>query len=124
MYLSALDERVQAAVLSCCMRYLIDEFKRRAFCICSYVPNLLSVADWPDIGALIASRPVLIEQGLFDVNPMHLVYAAEQTMRAAYALVGSPERIETDYFDGGHEFSGRKAFAWMDRWVKERNTAP
>ena len=120
MYVAALEERVQVAVLSCCMRHLKEDIKDRVHCICSYVPGLFTVADWPDICALIAPRPVLIEQGIYDHIPMNLVRLGEAKMRRAYKLAGTPDCIDTDYFEGGHQFSGRKAFAWMDRWLKER----
>jgi hypothetical protein len=121
MYVAALDDRVQASVLSCCMRQLRPEIKDKVHCICSYVPGLFAVADWPDICALIAPRPVLVEQGIHDYVPMDLVRLGEAKMRRAYELAGVPERIDTDYFEGGHQFSGRKAFAWMDRWLKGRH---
>lgn len=33
------------------------------------------------------------------------------------ALLGCRERLAADFFPGGHSFSGRQAFAHLDRWL-------
>ncbi len=119
MYVAALDERIRAAVISCAMRHLKPEFLRdpSAFCICLCIPGLFALADWPDIGALIAPRPLFIEQGLQDRVPMEAVRSGVTTLRRAYALCGAASRLDSDYFAGEHAFSGRKAMPWMDHWL-------
>ncbi len=120
MYLAALDERVRAAVLSCCLRALREEIREEGgHCLCSFVAGLFAVADWPDIACLIAPRPVLIQQGIHDDwVRMNLVYSAVAKVQQAYQLAGAPARIETDYFAGKHQFSAARALPWMDRWLK------
>jgi hypothetical protein len=34
-----------------------------------------------------------------------------------YELLGVPERVDKDIHPGGHQFSGRKAFDWLARWM-------
>lgn len=34
-----------------------------------------------------------------------------------YDLLGVPDRLETDYFDGGHEWHGAKVYDWLDKWL-------
>jgi hypothetical protein len=119
MYVSALDDRISAAVLSCCLRDLRREIHKRFHCICSYVPDLFTWFDWSDIACLIAPRPALIQQGVQDTIPTDLVQSAEQKMRSAYALWDFSEGLGTDYFAGGHEFHFPPAALWMDRWLKQ-----
>jgi len=117
MYLAALDDRIRACVLSCCLRNLRDEIHDRVHCICSYIPDLFRYFDWSDIACLIAPRPVLVQQGIRDQIPMGLVEAAVEKMRNAYALSGDAEKVGPDFFDGGHEFRFEGALEWIDRWI-------
>jgi hypothetical protein len=34
-----------------------------------------------------------------------------------YELLDAPDRVAKDTFPGGHQFSGREAFDWLDRWL-------
>jgi dienelactone hydrolase len=117
MYVSALDNRVAVAVLSCCMFRLRERIDQEVYCPCSYIPSLFSWLDWPDIGCAIAPRPVLIQQGIRDTYPMVLVEAAVAQMQQAYAVFGSPEHIDADYFEGAHEFHFQTALSWIERWI-------
>lgn len=118
MYLSALDERVRACVMSCCMRNLREEIHDQVHCICSYIPGIFRAFDWPDIGCLIAPRPALVQQGIHDRIPMELVEKAVEKMRKAYGILEAEDRVGTDFFDGGHEFNFAPALEWMDRWMR------
>jgi len=117
-YTSAVDERVKAAVISGYFSSFQDMLIERGCCPCQYIPGILRYADFPDIVALIAPRPLLIENGARD--PLYTVEVVKQEYRrleSVYGLLGVPERLDLDLFDGGHMFSGRKAFAWFDRWL-------
>jgi dienelactone hydrolase len=122
LYLSAMDDRIKAVVISgyyCTLTGAIREWERLAnWDICNYVPGLLRYADYPDLAALIAPRPLLIENATDDVlyDQDSVNEALERTARA-YRAHGAADGFDVDPFTGGHKWSGRKSFAWMDRWL-------
>jgi len=122
LWFSALDERVQCAVVSgYYYGYKDSLLKLCGNCSCNYVPRLWEVADMGDIGALIAPRPLLIETGTEDDlnGERGVVNASEQVeiTRAAYELLGAPDRLVHDIFEGEHRWHGKRAIPWMVRWL-------
>ena len=118
-YVAALDDRAQATVIS---GYL-NTFKAFAldmqFCGGQYVPGLLRWADLPDVAALTAPRPLLIEAGLQDdIFPIEASRQAHRTLQRTYQLLDVEDRLWRDEFDGGHRWSGRIAYQFMDRYLK------
>lgn len=123
LYLSALDERVQCAVISGYFYGVKDSLlEMSGNCDCNFVPRLWEHADMGDIGALIAPRPVLIEAGREDPLNGHrgIVNVLEQyeVMRSAYSLLGVPGNAAIDVFEGGHRWHGTVALEWVDKWLK------
>jgi dienelactone hydrolase len=122
LYLAAMDDRVKAAVISgyySTLKGAIREWdKLSGWDICNYVPGLLRYADYTDLAALIAPRPLLIESGTEDpLYDQQAVQEALDVTAGAYAALGAPEHFDVDLFAGGHMWSGRKSFAWIDRWL-------
>lgn len=124
LWLAALDERVQCAVISGYF-YGVDDslLYLSANCDCNYIPHMWENADMGDVGALIAPRSLLIEAARQDPlnGPRGIVNVEEQVAitQRAYDLLSAPERLTTDYFDGGHVWHGTVTFDWLDRWLKE-----
>ncbi len=122
LYLAALDDRVKAAVISgyyCTLRGAIGEWDRLSgWDICNYVPGLLRYADYPDLAALIAPRPLLIENATDDsLYDQQAVNDALQATGRTYAAHGVSNHFAVDLFTGGHKWSGQKSFAWIARWL-------
>jgi len=118
IYTAALDERVKAAVVSGYFGTFGEMLIEAEECPCQYVPNLLRYADLPDLVTLIAPRPLLIEHGTEDAQATEAILReAYARVAGAYGLLGVADRIDLDLFPGGHRFSGRHAFGWMDRWL-------
>ena len=120
-YTSALDERITACVIVCYLSTLEGAWKQKGnFCGAQYCHGLARIGDIYDVASLIAPRPMLAEIGEYDT--CFLVddaMKAYRKVKACYKAAGVPERCDVDRFPGEHEFSGRKAFRWFDRWLKE-----
>lgn len=75
-----------------------------------------------DVAALIAPRPLLIESARQDPlnGPRGIDNVIEQCeiIKQSYELLGAGEKFATDTFEGGHEWSGREVYAWLDRWLR------
>lgn len=119
-YTSALDDRIKACVIVCYLSTIQGAFDQLGnFCGAQYMPALAKYGDIPDVASLIAPRPLLAEIGEYD--RCFLVADAMKAYRrvkACYKAAGVPERCELDRFPGEHEFSGRKAFDFFDKWLK------
>jgi len=121
LWLAAMDDRVQCAVISGyfygCKDSLLDEFN----CSCNYVPHLWRAVDMGDLGALIAPRPVLIESGTNDnLNGARgLLNVTEQVeiARTAYRLFGQENRVYHHIFTGAHRWDGEKTYDFLAHWL-------
>ena len=110
------DTRLCPYENSAAFAYALD----RSLCGAQYVPGLLRWAELPDVGALIAPRPLLIEAGLQDVHfQIAASREAHRTLERAYHLLGAADALWRDEFDAGHRWSGRLAYAFMDRYLKK-----
>jgi dienelactone hydrolase len=118
LYAAALDPRIRAAVVSGAFGSFRSSIMSTIHCDCNYIPGILQYAEMADIAALIAPRPLLIENGTEDpIFPVDVTRSASGEVARTYSLLGVPERLEQDIFQGGHRFSGNKAFDWFTRWL-------
>lgn len=119
LFTAALDERIKVAVVSC----YLNTFKAFALdlgniCGSQVVPSLLKYGEMWDVASLIAPRPLLIESGVKDEGfPIEASRLSFSKVKKVYEVLKVPERCDIDEFDGGHRFSGRKAFDWFERWL-------
>jgi dienelactone hydrolase len=123
LWLAALDERVDCAVISGYFYGVADSLLHLAGnCDCNYVPHLWETADMGDVAGLIAPRPLLIEAARQDSlnGPRGIDNVIEQVeiARKAYEVLGAPDKLATDFFDGGHEWHGTMAWDWLARWLR------
>lgn len=121
-YLSALDRRIRASVVSCYLSTIrwdaLGDRGKANTCGAQYSPGLLLYGDIADVAGLMAPKPLLVEMGESDTCfVIGDAMKAYHRLRRIYAASGHPERLVADRFPGGHEFSGRKAFEWFDRWL-------
>jgi len=123
LWLAALDERIDCAIISGYMYGVDDSLLQLSNnCDCNYIPHMWETADMGDVAALIAPRPLLIEaarqDGLNGSRGIDNVIEQCEITRSAYRLLGVEERYATDFFDGGHEWHGQASLLWLDRWLR------
>jgi len=118
LYLAALEERVKVVVASGYLSTFRDSILAMDHCECNYIPGILKHGKMADMASLIAPRALLIESGTEDsIFPIQATELAFERLKRAYDLLGVPERLDKDIFEGGHKFSGRKAYDWINQWV-------
>jgi dienelactone hydrolase len=124
MFLAALDERIAVAVVSGYFTTLRRELTEpewehlHGWDVCNWLPGLLRVADFPDVLALCAPRPLLIQNGTRD--PLYSwrgIREGYARLAAAYAAQGAAERVALDAFEGLHIFNPGPAEAWLAQWL-------
>jgi dienelactone hydrolase len=124
MFLAALDERIAAAVVSGYFTSLRVEVTDsewehlHGWDVCNWIPGLLRVADFPEVLALVAPRPLLVQHGRDDaLYSRRGVEEGFERLATAYAALEAADQVALDLFDGGHAFAPASAEAWLARWL-------
>lgn len=122
LWVAALEERVQCAVVSGYFYGYKDALLKLCNnCSCNYVPHLWELVDMGDIGALIAPRPLFIETGDEDGlnGERGVANVTEQVdiTRQAYSILAVSERLSHYVFHGPHQWDGTKAIPWLKHWL-------
>jgi dienelactone hydrolase len=114
---TALDERIKACVISGYYSTFRDSILAMSHCTCNFVPGLYRFGEMYDLIGLIAPRPVLIEAGSHDsIFPIEAVKDSVHRARQIYTLFNAQNQLETDFFEGRHAISGRRAYDFL--WQK------
>ena len=120
LFLAAWDERVAACVVSGYFSSWAESHKMPwNMCGSQVLPGMLGRLEHVDLGALVAPRPMLVESGTYD-DLFPATVAADGCRRLAdvYAALGADrDRIVHDLFEGGHQWHGVEAFAFLERWL-------
>jgi dienelactone hydrolase len=118
MYAAALDDRVQAAVITGYLgRYLAASLDQDR-CTCNDIPGILRYAEMGDVAALIAPRPAMFVNGRNDptINPG--ACEALAIARHVYQVLEVPQRIRLiEPETSGRQFDNQLAVAWLSRWL-------
>jgi dienelactone hydrolase len=121
LFLTALDRRIRAAVVS----GYFSSIKASAaipwnMCGSQVLRGMLGTFEHVDIAALIAPRPLLIESGTED-NIFPAKVAAEEHVRLAkvYRALGAGDRTEIEVLDGGHAWHGLRAYPFLTTHLAE-----
>lgn len=115
LFFSAIEDRVKLAM---CAGYFCT-FKDSIFtihhCICNCVPHLMEWAEMSDVAALIAPRPLLVISGSRDdIFPIEATKRAYETLSKTYDCLDARENLESDFFEGVHEWSNRKTLPFIE----------
>lgn len=119
-YLTLLDDRIKAGDIICyattTLHYAIE---RPNFCGSQIVPYLYKYADVGDVISAICPKPLLIESGVNDTCFwIHSAKKAHEKVKKAYEVAEVSENLWIEVFEGGHSFSGKKAFKFFDKFLK------
>jgi dienelactone hydrolase len=111
---TCVDERIRACVISGYYSTFRDSILAMSHCACNFVPGLWQFGEMYDLVGLIAPRPLLVEAGNYDpIFPLRAVRKSVARARAVYRVFGAGEGVQTDYFEGRHQISGRRAYDFL-----------
>lgn len=124
LYLAGMDERIAAACvvgfMSTVRPMIRSHIDTHSFV--HFVPGLHQFLDMPDVVAMMAPKPLLVQQcrqdGLYPPAGMDESVAK---VAAVYRKAGVADRFTGQFFDGGHRFDQPMqdaAFAFLDRWLQ------
>lgn len=125
LFLAAVDERVAAAVVSGYFNTW-EEAHRVPWNLCGsqMLPGMLTEIEHVGLGALVAPRPLLVETGTDDsIFPEAGAHAEMERLRVVYDVLGAPDAVEHDVFDGGHRWNGARVPEFLARALAEEPLA-
>lgn len=124
LLLAGLDSRIRAGVVVGFMSAARPMMRRHmdTHSFVHFIPGIHSKLDLPDIVALRAPLPLLVQQcrrdGLFPLAGME---GSIQKLTDIYRKAGKPDAFEGRFYDQRHIFNiemQNDAFAWFDRHLK------
>ncbi len=119
LFASALDTRIQAAMVSGYLNTFRDCILSLAHCMDNYVPGILNWAEMSDVAGLIAPRPFFAETGEQDrIFPLAGFEEGAKATRKVYAVFGVSEAFGTEVHPGAHVFHGVKGVPFIARYLK------
>ncbi|MEO2034713.1 MAG: alpha/beta hydrolase family protein [Planctomycetaceae bacterium] len=114
LFFSAIEDRIKLAMCAGYYCTLKDSIYSIHHCICNCVPHLMEWAEMSDIGALIAPRPMLVISGSRDrIFPIDATKRAFEDLARTYHCLGVPDHLESDFFEGVHQWSNRKTLPFL-----------
>ncbi|MEM0002756.1 MAG: alpha/beta hydrolase family protein [Thermoproteota archaeon] len=121
LFTSALDERIKAVVVSGYLNTFKDSILSIYHCIDNFIPGILKYGEMYDIASLIAPRALLVESGTKDdIFPIESTKYAYEKVREVYRFLGAEEKLDSDFFEGCHEISGRKSYDFLVKWLSKQ----
>ncbi len=114
LFSTALERRIKLAVVSGYFCTFRDSLFTRSGCACNFIPGIMKYCDMPDIAALVAPRPMLIQSGRKDeLFPINGAKTAFKKLDKVYRLLGEGGRLRHHVHPLGHTFVDREAFDWI-----------
>jgi dienelactone hydrolase len=81
-----------------------------------YEWNMANTFTHAEMAALIVPRPFMVESGYTDAVAAHEMVAYEfAKVRRLYYLMGIADRVELEFFNGGHEINGEGTFDFLHK---------
>lgn len=117
-YISALDQRVAAAVIVCYLSTLTDALNDRGrgnTCGSQFMFGLRKAGDIADVAGLIAPRACMVQIGSDDMCFIEAdALAAFAQLEKIYAASGHRDQLVLDHFQGEHEINLETGMAFLE----------
>lgn len=117
-YISALDQRVKAAVIVCYLSTLTDALNDRGrgnTCGSQFMFGLRKAGDIADVAGLIAPRACMVQIGSEDMCFIESdALAAFGQLEKIYAASGGRDQLVLDHFQGEHEIDLETGIAFLE----------
>ena len=117
-YISALDQRVKAAVIVCYLSTLTDALNDRGrgnTCGSQFMFGLRKAGDIAEVAGLIAPRACMAQIGSDDMCFIEAdALTSFKQLEKIYAASGQADRLVLDHFQGEHEINLETGIAFLE----------
>ncbi len=115
LWLSALDERISAVVVSGYFSSFRGSILSIEHCECNYVPGMLALAEMGDLACLVAPRPFCAINGQTDeIYPVETAIEQFKTVHRAYTLHHAAHACRLSIHPGGHAYHNGLSKKWFE----------
>lgn len=115
-YVTALDTRVDLAVVAGFLSTYKASIINRVHCSDNYIPDILNLGELGDILSLIAPRNLFFINGIRDpIFPIESAVQSFNHLQSIYDLFCKKENIGIDITPKGHRWRGSKAYEFIHR---------
>lgn len=119
LFSAAVEERIQACLISGYLNLFRDCIVPITHCVDNYVPNLLRYAEMSDVASLIAPRALFAESGSKDpIFPVKATRESFARIQKAYEVLDVPDKCGLHIFNDLHVFNGQKGIPFLEKWLK------
>ena len=116
LFLPVLEKRVKLTMIGGYFSSFRSSIYSINHCVCNVVPGLMACGEMADLVASYAPKPVLLINGKRDpIFPISAARAGFKKLKTVYSLLGREKNLETDFFDGVHEWSNRKTLPFLKK---------
>lgn len=116
LYLPVLEPRVKLVMIAGAFTSYSTSIFSIGHCICNCLPEIMLWGDMADVVALYAPRPVLLINGVQDpIFPIAEAREGYKKLKGVYAVLGAPDNIDADFFEGGHAWSNNKTLPFLEK---------
>jgi dienelactone hydrolase len=116
-YVTMLDRRIKAALVSGYFSTFEDMLYREPACTCQYLPKVAERFDFPELlFGLTCPRPLYIQNGIRD--PLYTPAEVKKGFargRRIYKAAGAEGNAHLEIHDGAHEYRFEPALAWFNK---------
>ena len=118
LFSAAMDDRIQACLISGYLNLFRDCIIPITHCVDNYIPNLLRVAEMSDVASLVAPRAFFSESGTKDtIFPIKATRESFKRLQQVYDLLGIPDKCDLHVFNDQHVFNGKKGIPFLEKWL-------
>ncbi|MGA1867492.1 MAG: alpha/beta hydrolase family protein [bacterium] len=118
LYLSALNTDIRVVYVSCYFNQFAHSILSRRQTTDNYVPGLIQFGDMSDIAALIAPRPLFLEQADRDPEfPLEYARIAFRELQKIYQQERATENLAMAVGEGKHVFFGKELIPWFKKYL-------
>ena len=123
-YMAGLDPRIKCSVTVGFMTTWKDLLLNKSYTHTwmTYVPELPSELDFPEILCMRAPLPTLVQNDVEDdLFTMPEMKEADKIMQQVFDKAGAGDKYKCTFYPGPHKFDApmqTEAFDWFDRWLK------
>jgi dienelactone hydrolase len=118
LFSAAVDERIQACLVSGYTNLFRECIIPITHCVDNYIPGLLKYGEMSDIAALTAPRAFFAESGSRDpIFPVKATRESFAQIKRAYDLLGVPDKCGQHIFNDEHVFNGTKGIPFLEKWL-------
>ena len=117
-FASCVDERIKCTMPSSTFCTFVAAWGSIYHCDCSYVPGILKYMEMPDMAVMIAPRPLIIVNGVYDhLQPFEAAKEAFKKVQQIYTCAGVADNCKFVVGTKGHQFYGKEAWPVFDKYI-------